>query len=61
MQMLLHQSIYREFTSPGTPLTELITVGIERPKFAADCLNVLLQELKMNCQDGDKDFKVMIG
>ncbi len=45
----------------GSPLTEVITQGLERPKFAADCLNVLMRELKLHCQEGTPGFKNILG
>ncbi len=42
----------RETTPEGTPLAEMVKFGIDRPRFSADCLNVLMKELKLNCQNG---------
>jgi len=39
----------REQTPAGSPLTDVIDVGCERLPFAADALNVLIRELKLNC------------
>lgn len=42
------------------PLTEVLETGLNRPRFAADCLNVLLKEIKLNIQDGWNKHPVMI-
>jgi len=39
----------REKTPAGAPLAEVIDIGIERLTFAADALNVVIRELKLNC------------
>lgn len=49
----------REKSEAGSPLSDVINTGIERPKFAGDCVGVLLKELRLHCQDavdqGDPD------
>ena len=45
-------------TEFGSPLSDIINKGLERPKFAADCLNVLMKELKLHCQEGTPNCKV---
>ena len=49
----------REVTEEGSPLSEVISKGLDRPKFAADCLNVLMKELKLHCKEGTPNCKVM--
>ena len=41
----------REKTPAGAPLADVIDIGIERLTFAADALNVVIRELKLNCND----------
>ncbi|XP_052791440.1 28S ribosomal protein S29, mitochondrial-like [Mya arenaria] len=48
----------RESTSAGTPLTDVVFLGIDRIKFAADCIGVLLKEIK--AQAAEKDIKVLV-
>lgn len=43
----------REKTAEGSPLTEILDLGIERLPFAADAMNVLLRELKINATEGN--------
>jgi len=49
----------REKTPAGVPLAEVIEVGIERLPFAADALNVVIRELKLNCNDGNCKLMVV--
>lgn len=49
----------REKTVAGSPLSEVLDIGCERLTFAADALNVLIRELKLNCNDGN--CKLMVG
>jgi hypothetical protein len=49
---------FREETEAGSPLSDIVTMGLERPKFAADCLNVVMKELKLHCQEGTPNCKV---
>jgi len=41
----------REKTAAGEPLLNVVTQGIERPVFAADCVGVLFKELRQHCRD----------
>ena len=43
----------REKTPAGSPLMEIIDVGCDRLAFAADAVNVLIRELKLNCSAGN--------
>jgi len=43
----------REKTVAGSPLLEIIDLGCERLAFAADALNVLIRELKLNSTAGN--------
>lgn len=43
---------FRESTKEGAPLSEVLETGLARPRFAPDCFNVILKELKLNMQDG---------
>jgi len=49
----------REKTLAGSPLLEVIEVGIERLPFAADALNVVIRELKLNCNEGNCKLMVV--
>ena len=42
----------REATPAGSPLDHIVAKGIDRPPFAADCLNVLLKELGTSAAEG---------
>jgi len=42
----------REATPAGSPLDHIVAKGIDRPPFAADCLNVLLKELDASAAEG---------
>jgi len=42
----------REKTEKGAPLMEVVDVACERLNFAADAMNVVMKELKLNCNDG---------
>ena len=42
----------RESTPAGSPLEHIVAKGIDRPPFAADCLNVLLKELCISASEG---------
>ena len=42
----------REATPAGSPLDHIVAKGIDRPPFAADCLNVLLKELDTSAAEG---------
>jgi len=48
----------REKTPAGAPLSDVLNVGIERLPFSADALNVVIRELKLNCNNGN--CKLMI-
>lgn len=50
----------RETTSKGTTLNELITHGINRAKYACDCMDILLQELKTYCSNNKCKMLVAI-
>lgn len=41
----------RETTPKGTTLNELVTHGINRAKYACDCMDILLNELKAHCSN----------
>ena len=41
----------RDKTPAGAPLSDVIDLGIERLTFAADALNVVIRELKLNCNE----------
>jgi len=49
----------REKTPAGSPLLEVINIGIDRLNFAADALNVVLKELKLNCNDDNCKLMVV--
>lgn len=42
----------REKTEKGAPLMEVVDVACERLNFAADAMNIVMKELKLNCNDG---------
>ena len=50
----------RESTPIGSPLSQIIETGLNRPRFSADCLNVFLKELKTNIQQGWNKYPVML-
>jgi hypothetical protein len=50
----------REKTPSGSALLDVVTQGLERPKFAADCLNVLLKELRANSSEGACKVSVVV-
>nr|ACO10769.1 Mitochondrial 28S ribosomal protein S29 [Caligus rogercresseyi] len=41
----------RESTGEGSPLLDVLNQGIQRPKFSADALNVLMRELLLSCNE----------
>jgi len=43
----------KESTAEGSSLEEIVLQGINRPKFAADCLCVLMKELQINSEEGN--------
>ena len=43
----------------GSPLMEVIDMGCERLAFAADALNIVIRELKLNCNDGNCKLMVV--
>jgi len=49
----------REKTLTGSPLMEVIDMGCERLAFAADALNIVIKELKLNCNDGNCKLMVI--
>ena len=49
-----------ESSEPGVPLSDIIDLGLARPRFAADCFNVLLKELKLNIQKGWNKHPLMV-
>ena len=59
LSLLTATLLCREVTEEGSPLSEVISKGLDRPKFAADCLNVLMKELKLHCKEGTPNCKVM--
>ena len=59
LSLLTTSLLCREVTEEGSPLSEVISKGLDRPKFAADCLNVLMKELKLHCKEGTPNCKVM--
>jgi len=50
----------RDKFKAGTSLMEIIDLGCERLNFAADALNVLIKELKLNCNAGNCKLLVTI-
>ncbi|XP_025193340.1 28S ribosomal protein S29, mitochondrial [Melanaphis sacchari] len=50
----------RETTPKGTTLNELITHGINRAKYACDCMDILLNELKAHCSNNKCKMLVAI-
>jgi len=50
----------RDKTQCGAPLLEVINLGCERFAFAADAMNVVLKELKLNCNDGNCKMMVVL-
>jgi len=49
----------REKTPAGAPLAEVLEVGCERLPFAADALNVMIRELKLNSSEGNCKLMVV--
>ena len=49
----------REKTLAGSPLMDVIDIGCERLAFAADAVNVLIRELKLNCSAGNCKLMVV--
>ena len=49
----------REKTPAGSPLMEIIDMGCERLAFAADALNIVIRELKLNCNEGNCKLMVV--
>jgi len=49
----------REKTVSGSPLMDVIDMGCERLAFAADALNIVIRELKLNCNDGNCKLMVV--
>lgn len=43
----------REKTPVGAPLMDVVDMGCERLTFAADAMNILIRELKLNCNAGN--------
>ena len=43
----------------GSPLMDVIDMGCERLAFAADALNIVIKELKQNCNDGSCKLMVI--
>ena len=39
---------------------DVVELGCERLTFAADAMNVLIRELKLNCNEGNKDYTIII-
>lgn len=50
----------RENTPKGTSLDEFITHGINRAKYACDCMDILLNELKSHCSNNKCKMLVAI-
>jgi len=50
----------RDTIKAGSNLLEVVDLGCDRLNFAADVLNVLIKELKMNCNDGNCKLMVTI-
>jgi small subunit ribosomal protein S29 len=50
----------RETTPKETLLTELLTHGINRAKYACDCMDILLNELKSHCSNNKCKMLVAI-
>eukprot|EP00095_Tigriopus_kingsejongensis_P004265 maker-scaffold1103_size62544-snap-gene-0.14 protein:Tk04265 transcript:maker-scaffold1103_size62544-snap-gene-0.14-mRNA-1 annotation:"mitochondrial 28s ribosomal protein s29" len=50
----------RESTEQGSPLMEVALKGVERPKFATDCMNILMKEMKLNSKEGLKKTAVFV-
>ena len=49
----------REKTPAGSPLMDIIEMGCERLAFAADALNIVIRELKINCNEGNCKLMVV--
>jgi len=49
----------RDNIKAGSPLTDVINLGCDRLAFAADALNVVLRELKLNCNEGNLRLMVV--
>jgi len=49
----------REKTPAGAPLSEVLDIGCERLPFSADALNVIIRELKLNCNEGNCKMMVV--
>ena len=39
---------------------DVVELGCERLTFAADAMNVVIRELKLNCNEGNKDYTIII-
>ena len=50
----------REKTPTGSPLLAVVETGIERPVFAADCVGVLMKELRHHCQESNCKLATII-
>jgi len=50
----------REKTEKGAPLMEVVEVACERLPFAADAMNVVIKELKLNCNEGRMKLMVVV-
>jgi small subunit ribosomal protein S29 len=50
----------RDKIQPGTPLLSVVDLGCERLTFAADAMNVLIRELKLNCNQGNCKLMVVL-
>lgn len=53
----------REITNEGEPLTALIDKGINRMKFASECIKALLQEIKLHSQSerfNAKNIRILV-
>jgi len=49
----------RDKTPAGSPLSDVLEIGCERLAFSADALNVVIKELKLNCNDGNCKLMVV--
>jgi len=50
----------RDKTEVGSPLLDVVDLGCERLVFAADAFNVLIRELKLNCNEDNCKLMVLV-
>ncbi|XP_023333775.1 28S ribosomal protein S29, mitochondrial [Eurytemora carolleeae] len=50
----------RDKIQAGAPLMDVVELGCERLTFAADAMNVVIRELKLNCNEGNCKLMVVL-